>query len=144
VNGTLIVETALGLVAIDPATRAYVAISKERAARAKARRDGAFVRQLASLDDLLLPRPTTTAVPAAGNAPAGAAGSNGAAPPQVLAARALDVLGDTCRAEWRQVAQARIADPAASWAAIGDRLGTTAAGARCRYQRMVRAAGVTA
>jgi hypothetical protein len=152
VNTTLIVETAFAVVAIDPATRAYLAISKDRAARAKARREAAPPK-FTTLAELFPYASETTAAPAAGNAPAGAAGSGGAnghgrppyvpaAPADILAARALDALGASCSPAWRQVAEARIADPAASWPEIAGRLGTTEAQARGRFRRMVGAAGL--
>jgi hypothetical protein len=81
VNTTLIVETALAVAAIDPVTRCYLAISKDRAARAKARREAAPAK-FTTLAELFPPGPETTAAPAADLTPAGAAGqSDGSTPP---------------------------------------------------------------
>jgi hypothetical protein len=149
VNTTLIVETALAVAAIDPVTRCYLAISKDLAAKAKARREAAPPR-FTTLAELFPPRLTEPPAGPADLTP-GPAGSNGhgrpayapAVPSSVLAARALDVLGDSCSPAWRQVAEARIADPGAAWPVIAGRLGTTEAQARGRFRRMVDAAGVS-
>jgi DNA-binding transcriptional regulator WhiA len=76
-------------------------------------------------------------------AKAAAAGSRNA----TLAREALQVLGDSCPAPWREAAELRIASPAASWARIA-----TAVPAGCgrvnkdvlaaRLRRLLVAAGV--
>jgi DNA-binding transcriptional regulator WhiA len=55
---------------------------------------------------------------------------------------ALEVLGQRCRPGHRVVAEARIADPEASWADIGQRLGITKDQAVGRFRRMLAAASV--
>ncbi len=76
-------------------------------------------------------------------AKAAAAGNRNAA----LARQALQVLGDSCPAPWRQAAQLRIASPTASWAQIAaavpagcSRVNKDVLAARLR--RLLAAAGV--
>jgi hypothetical protein len=81
VNGTLIVETALAVVAIEPAKGVYLAISKDLADRAKGRRDAAppkfstFAELLRVLGHPAAPAAETTAGLAADSTPASPAGS---------------------------------------------------------------------
>jgi len=71
VNAALIIaETAICVMAIEPATRAYLAVSKDRAARAKARREAAPAR-FTTLGELFPPPVPQAPGPAADTAPAG-------------------------------------------------------------------------
>jgi DNA-binding transcriptional regulator WhiA len=54
-----------------------------------------------------------------------------------LAAIALERLGDTCTPSQRAVAEARIADPDASWAQIARRLGLTKDVVIGQFRRML-------
>lgn len=64
-----------------------------------------------------------------------------------LARQALEALGDSCPPQWREVAELRIASPAASWAQIA--AAVPAGGGRvsrdvlaARFRRLLAAAGV--
>lgn len=54
-----------------------------------------------------------------------------------LARRALDLIGDRCPPGHRVVAEARIADPDASWREIATRLGLTKDQVIGRFRRLV-------
>ncbi len=75
---------------------------------------------------------------------AAAAGGRNAA----LARRALQVLGGSCPASWREAARLRIAWPAASWAQIAAAVPAVRSGGvskdvlAARFRRLLAAAGV--
>jgi DNA-binding transcriptional regulator WhiA len=54
-----------------------------------------------------------------------------------IAVTALQILGDSCSAPQRLVAEARIADPDASWEQIAASLGITKDAARSRFVHML-------
>jgi DNA-binding transcriptional regulator WhiA len=53
------------------------------------------------------------------------------------ARRALERLGPRCAPEYREVADARIADPGATWASVGARLGLTKDQVIGRFRRFL-------
>src|SRR5262245_30166019 len=58
------------------------------------------------------------------------------------ARQALDILGDTCPAHWRHVAELRIANPRASWAELAIRERTSRDALSGHFRRLLDAAGL--